>query len=108
MWVDIVQHEWDAFRLGKVNVYEFLHAGCGVNGGTAVGDFHLAPGPMHIKEDKQIGGAIALVLTIIADAQIAALRSESPNWNWSQNGRVAALIGDDHDRISINITVLID
>ena len=56
----IVQHDTDALRFGKVDVHEFLHAGREVNGGAAIGDFDLAPGPMHVEEDEQIGGAIAL------------------------------------------------
>ena len=62
----IIQHDADALRFGKVDVHEFLHAGGEVDGGAAVGDFDLAPGPMHVKEDEQIGGAIALVLAIVA------------------------------------------
>src|SRR5260370_19424218 len=61
-----MQEEADALRFGKVNVQEFPHGGSEVNGGAAVGDFDLAPGPMHIEEDEQIGGAIALILAIVA------------------------------------------
>ena len=61
----IIQHDADALRFGKVNVYEFLHAGSEVDGSTAVGDFDLAPGPMHVEEDEQIGCAIPPVLAIV-------------------------------------------
>jgi len=61
----IIQHDADALRFGKVNVYEFLHAGREVDDGTAGGDFDLAPGPMHVEEDEQIGCAITLVLAIV-------------------------------------------
>jgi hypothetical protein len=48
----IVQYEADPLRLGIMNVGEFRHA-CGkVHRGTAVGDFDLAPGLMHIEEDE--------------------------------------------------------
>ena len=55
-----------ALRLGKVNVHEFPHAGSEVDGGAAVGDLDPAPGPMHVEEDEQVGGAIALILAIVA------------------------------------------
>jgi len=56
----IIQHDADALRFGKVNVHELPHAGREVDSGAAVGNFDLAPGPMHVKEDEQVGGAIAL------------------------------------------------
>ena len=62
----IVQHDPDALRLGKVNVREFAHAGGEVDCGAAVGDFDLAPGSMHVEEDEQVGRPIALVLAVVA------------------------------------------
>jgi hypothetical protein len=47
--------------LGKVNVHEFLRVGREVDGGTAVGDFDLAPGPMHIEQDEQTGATSSSV-----------------------------------------------
>src|SRR5262245_478750 len=29
-------------------------------------DFDLAPGPMHVEEDEQVGGAVALILAVVA------------------------------------------
>ena len=40
----IIQHDADTLRLGKVNVHEFLHAGSEVDGGAAVGDLDLHQG----------------------------------------------------------------
>jgi hypothetical protein len=60
----IILDDADA-RSGKVNVYAFLHAGSDVEDGAAIGDFDLAPGPMHVEEDEQIGCAIALILAIV-------------------------------------------
>jgi hypothetical protein len=62
----IVLDHPDALRLGKVNVSEFAHAGGKVHGGATVGDFDLAPGPMHIEEDEQVGRPIALVFAVVA------------------------------------------
>jgi hypothetical protein len=33
---------------------------------TTVGDFDLAPGPVHVKEDEQVGGLVALVFAVVA------------------------------------------
>ena len=68
----IVQHDADALRFGKVDVYEFPHADREVDGGATVGDFDLAPGPVHVEEDEQVGGAIALILAIVT-LQLARL-----------------------------------
>ena len=51
---------------GKVNVGEFAHAGGEVHCGAAVGDLDLAPGPMHVEEDEQVGRAVALILAVVA------------------------------------------
>ena len=62
----IVEHDPDALGLGEVNVGDFTHAGGEVHCCPAVGDFDLAPGPMHIEEDKQVRRAIALILAVVA------------------------------------------
>ena len=62
----IVQHDADALRLGKVNVRKFPHAGGEVDGGTAAGDFDLAPRSMHVEEDEQVGRSVAFVLAVVA------------------------------------------
>jgi hypothetical protein len=49
-----------------VNIGEFAHAGGEVDRGTAVCDFDLAPRPVHVEEDEQINGAVALILAIVA------------------------------------------
>jgi hypothetical protein len=51
---------------GKVNVREFPHADGEVDGGAAVSDFDLAPGPMHVEEDEEVGRPIALILAVEA------------------------------------------
>ena len=50
----------------KVKVGELAHAGGEVHCGAAVGDFDLAPGSMHVQEDEQVGGSIALILAVVA------------------------------------------
>jgi hypothetical protein len=62
----IVQHDPDALCPGKVKVREFAHAGGEVDGGTAVGDFDLAPRSMHVEEDEQVGGPVAFILAVVA------------------------------------------
>jgi hypothetical protein len=42
------------------------HAGGEVHGGAAVGDLDFAPGPMRVEKDEHIGGAVALVLAVVA------------------------------------------
>ena len=61
----IVQHHSDALRPGKVNIREITHAGGEVDCGAAVGDFDLAPRSMHVEEDEQVGGPVALILTVV-------------------------------------------
>src|SRR5204862_3070775 len=51
----IIEHDPDAVGFWKVDVGELAHAGGEVDGGTAVGDFDFAPGPMHVEEDEQVG-----------------------------------------------------
>jgi hypothetical protein len=36
------------------SVGEFTHAGCEVDRGAAVGDFDLAPRPVHVEEDEPV------------------------------------------------------
>jgi hypothetical protein len=62
----IIQHDADALCLGKVNLHEFPQAGSEVDGGAAVSDFDLAPGSMHVEEDEQIGGSVALIFAVVA------------------------------------------
>src|SRR5208337_1797433 len=52
--------------LGEVNVSEFTHTGGEVDRSPALGNFDLAPGPMDVKEDEQVGGSVALILAVIA------------------------------------------
>ena len=33
---------------------------------TTVGNFDLAPGPVHVEEDEQVGGPVALVFAVVA------------------------------------------
>lgn len=62
----VVQHEPDALSLRVVDVHQITHALGKVMGRSPLSDFHLAPTAMGIKEDEQIGGAVALVLAVIA------------------------------------------
>jgi hypothetical protein len=43
-----------------VNIREITHAGGEVDCGAGVSDFDFAPGSMHVKEDEQVGGPVAL------------------------------------------------
>ena len=60
----IVEHDSDALGVRKVNVGEFAHAGGEVNGGAAVGDLDLAPGPMRVEEDQQFDRSVVLILAV--------------------------------------------
>ena len=51
----IVQDASDALPLREVNVSKLAHAEGEVHGGAAVVDIDLAPGPMHVEEDEQVG-----------------------------------------------------
>jgi hypothetical protein len=61
----IIEHDPDAVRFGKVKVGKLAHAGGEVHGGTAVSHLDLAPGPMRVEEDEQVDGAIALILAVV-------------------------------------------
>ena len=50
----------------KASAGEVAHAGGEVEGSPAGGDLDLAPGPIDIEEDEQLGGSVALVLAIVA------------------------------------------
>ena len=63
---EIVEHDADALGFGKVHVCELAHAVGEVDGGAAVGDFDLAPGPVRIEEDKEIDCTVAPVFAIEA------------------------------------------
>jgi hypothetical protein len=58
-------------RFGKVKVHEFQHAVSEVDGSAAIGDLDLAPKPMHVEGDEQVGGAVALILAAVARRAIA-------------------------------------
>ena len=62
----IVQHHTDALCPGKVNIREITHAGGEVDCGAAVSEFYLTPGSVHVEEDEQVGGPIALILAVVA------------------------------------------
>jgi hypothetical protein len=55
----IIEDDADARGLGEVHVGEVAHAGGEVERSPAGGDLDLAPGPMDIEEDEQIGGPVA-------------------------------------------------
>jgi hypothetical protein len=65
-----------------VNVHEFLHASGEVDGGAAIGDFDLAPGPMHVEEDEQVRGAVAFILAVVA-LDLARLGLDGTAISWS-------------------------
>src|SRR3984893_4831392 len=62
----MVQDYPDPLSLGEVNVGELPHAGGEVDRSPVVGHFDLAPGPMHVEEDEQVGRSIALVFAVVA------------------------------------------
>ena len=62
----IVLHDTDAGGVGIMDVDEITHAVRVVHGGAAVGDLDVAPAPMWIEGDEEIGGAVAAILVIVA------------------------------------------
>src|ERR1700746_1521206 len=64
----IVLHDTDASGVGIMDVDEITHAAGVVHGGAAVGDLDVAPAPMWIEGDEEIGGAVAAILVIVAPA----------------------------------------
>jgi hypothetical protein len=49
-----------------MDIDEVAHAVGEVGGGAPLGDLHLAPGAVRVEEDEQVGGAVALVLAVVA------------------------------------------
>ena len=62
----IIEDNADTLGLWEVQVGKFAHTGGEVDRGPALGDLDLAPGPMNIEKDEQIGGSVALILAIVA------------------------------------------
>lgn len=62
----VVEHDADALRFGIMSVGELAHADGKVFCGAPLGDLDLAPGAVHVEEDEQVGGAVALVLAVVA------------------------------------------
>jgi hypothetical protein len=62
----IIEDDADTLGRGEVNVSRFTHTGGEVDGSPARGDFDLAPGPMDVEEDEQVGGSVALILAVVA------------------------------------------
>jgi hypothetical protein len=48
----VVEHHPDALRPRIMNIGEFAHAGGEVLRGAPLGDLDLAPGAVHVEEDK--------------------------------------------------------
>ncbi len=61
----IVLHDTDAGGVGIMDVEEITDAVGVVHGGAAVGDLEVAPAPMSIEGDEEIGGAVAAILVIV-------------------------------------------
>ncbi|MET4315433.1 hypothetical protein ABIC01_008460 [Bradyrhizobium sp. RT4b] len=61
----IVLHDTDTGGAGIMDVDEFTHAVGIVHGAAAVGDLDVAPIPIWIEGDEEIGGAVAAILLIV-------------------------------------------
>jgi len=62
----IVLHDADAGGLGTVDIDKVAHAMGVVLCRAPFGDFDLSPRPVDVEEDKQIDGAVATVLVVVA------------------------------------------
>jgi hypothetical protein len=89
----IVQYDPNALRFRKVNVGEFAHAGGEVYCGTAVGDFDLAPGSMHIEEDEQVGRRTAPPAEPVFDRPYATFALKAGVW--FRRGRLVFIASPD-------------
>ena len=56
----------DEIGIGIVDIDEFVHALGVVFCRSPLGDLDLAPGPMDVEDDEEIGRAVALVLGVVA------------------------------------------
>lgn len=63
---EIVHHNRDFLGLWEVDIADLSHAFGKILRRAPVCDLHLAPGPVDVQEDEEIGGAVALVFAIIA------------------------------------------
>ena len=61
----IVEHHSDTLRARIMHIGEFAHAVGEVFRGPPLGDFHIAPWPVRIDEDEQVGSAVAPVFAVI-------------------------------------------
>jgi hypothetical protein len=62
----IVQHHADTLDLGIMDIDKIAHAVGKVIRRAPRGDLHPASGAVGVEEDEQVGGAVALVLTVVA------------------------------------------
>ena len=63
---EVVENDSDPLGLGIMDVDEVSHAGGEVRGGAPARDLDVSPGSVGIEEDEEIGGAVALVLAVVA------------------------------------------
>ena len=69
---EVVEHDANELGLGVIEIDELAHASGEVASGSLVGDLDLAPGPVRIEEDEQVGRALAAIFTVIALAPTGA------------------------------------
>ena len=72
---EVVQDDPDDLCLRIIPIAEHLHTVRKVSFGAAIGALHMAPAVTGLKEHKQVAGAVALILIIVAPG-LARLRSE--------------------------------
>ena len=62
---EVVENDADQLGVGVVDIDQLAHALGEVARGPLFGNLDLAPGPVRINEDEQVGGAVATVLAVI-------------------------------------------
>jgi hypothetical protein len=64
--VEIVLDQYDGLGVGEVAIGQFFQDVSVIHGGVAIGDFDMAPAFEGCKHHEDVGGAVALVLVIVA------------------------------------------
>jgi hypothetical protein len=84
-----------------MNVDEIAHAFGKVADGAPVGDLDLAPGPVGIEKDEQVGGAVAAILAVVT-LKLARRSRDGLTHVIDQRGR--ALVEANHRSLGIGIS----
>ena len=78
--VEVVLHETDLFRVGKMHVRQIFENVGVIDRGVPLGDFHMPPAFQRREHHEKVGRAVALIFVIVTCGASRAHRDRRPRF----------------------------